>query len=509
MNNSLYDSKLVAKNTLYLYFRTLFVMGVSIFTSRIILDTLGIADYGIYNVVGGFVAMFSMLSGTLTAATQRFIAYELGKDNPQIKKIFSTTLNIHIILAIIIFILLESIGIWFLNHKMNISPERIVAANWVFQCSVLTFSINLISIPYNAAIIAYEKMSAFAYISIIEVLSKLLTVYILYIIAFDSLITYAIFMLIISINLRIIYSWYCHKTFKECRYSFILDKQTYREMIGFCGWNFIGSTASVMNGQGINILINLFFGVTLNATRGIATQIDSAINTFVTNFMMALNPQITKSYAAGNFEYVNKMIILGSKYSFFLFWIICLPIYLNTDYLLQVWLKQIPQHASLFIRFTIIYSLCQSLSQCLYTAMLASGKIKKYQIIVGTISIMSFPLAFLFFKLGLPGEYGYISMIICSLLCFIARLWLLQNMIQGFSAIIFLKKVLLPIILTILPTICIISIIHYIINTINFITFITETGICCCICFIFIFYIGLTSSERNYITKIVKEKIIK
>ena len=213
----LYNGKRVAKNTIYLYFRTLFVMGVSIFTSRIILDALGIENYGIYNVVGGFVSMFSVLSGTLTAASQRFIAYELGKEKPNIKNIFSTTLNIHIILTFITIVLFESFGLWFLNYKMNISPERITAANWVFQCSVATFCINLISIPYNAAIIAYEKMSAFAYISIFEVSAKLATAYLLYIIKYDSLITYSIFMLSIAICLRVIYGWYCHIHFTDCK----------------------------------------------------------------------------------------------------------------------------------------------------------------------------------------------------------------------------------------------------------------------------------------------------
>ena len=506
----LYNGKRVAKNTIYLYFRTLFVMGVSIFTSRIILDALGIENYGIYNVVGGFVSMFSVLSGTLTAASQRFIAYELGKEKPNIKNIFSTTLNIHIILTFITIVLFESFGLWFLNYKMNISPERITAANWVFQCSVATFCINLISIPYNAAIIAYEKMSAFAYISIFEVSAKLATAYLLYIIKYDSLITYSIFMLSIAICLRVIYGWYCYIHFTDCKYSLSLNRKTFQDMLKFSGWNFIGSTASVMNGQGINLLTNIFFSVKLNAARGIASQIDYAINTFVMNFTMALNPQITKSYAAKDFSNVNKMIILGSKYSFFLFWVICLPVLFNTEYILSVWLNEIPEYTSLFIKYAIIYSLCQSLSQCLYITMLATGQIKKYQIIVGSLSLLAFPIAFIFFRIGLPCEYGYISMIICSIACFIVRLYLLQSMITDFSVSKFLLKVMLPILNSTIPTILTIGlIITYNKFDTSMFTFCIETIFCLTISIFFIYIFGLSQSERIYITNLVKKKILK
>lgn len=507
MVNSLHNNKRLAKNTLYLYFRTFLVMVITIFTSRIVLDSLGIENYGIYNIVGGFVSMFAVLSGTLTAASQRFIAFELGKEKSNVKRVFSATLTIHFLLAILIFIILESLGLWFLNEKMNISSERMYATNWVFQCSVITFCINIISIPYRAAIIAYEKMSVFALVSIFEVLVKLGIAYVLYIISYDVLIVYAILMLLVSVLLQLIYGWYCKKAFKECRYCFLYDKKLYRDMLSFSGWNFIGSTAGVLNGQGINVLINLFFGVTYNAAKGIATQVETALNAFVQNFIMALNPQITKAYAERDFKYVNKMLCIGTKLVFYLFLILCLPVFFNVDYILRLWLKQVPEYAALFIKYGIVYSLCQCLSQCLYITMLATGHIKKYQIIVGTLSMLAFPMTFFFFKLGLPCEYGYVSMILFSLLCFIARVYLLKDMVPNFSVYVFVNKALFPIIYSIFPIIFLLYYLHikFVVN--DFITFAVNIILSVLISLGFILFFGVTRQERLYLKNFIRSKV--
>ena len=489
--------------------RTLLVMSISIFTSRIILDILGIEDYGVYNVVGGFVSMFSVLSGTLIAASQRYLSYELGKKDSDIGKIFSTTLTIHFLLAIILFVLFESVGLWFVNCKMNIDPERLFAANIVFQCSVITFCVNLISIPYNAAIIAHEKMAAFAYISILEVVLKLLLVYVLYIITYDPLISYAFFMMIVALLLRAVYSLYCRFHFQGCKFSFTINKSVFKEILSFCGWNFIGSSAAVLNSQGINLLINLFFGVSLNAARGIASQVDNAINTFVQNFMMALNPQITKSYASGDYFYVNKMVIQGTKFTFFMFWILCLPVFINADFILSIWLKQVPDYAALFIRLGLIYNLCQNLSQCLYTTMLATGEIKKYQLIVGGISLLAFPTTYLFYHFGLPVEWSYWSMIIFSFVCLVARLFLLQKMVPQFCMISFIKKVIIPIVFVIVPLIICSMFIHNSFGTPCWKSFISESIIYISLSIIAIFIIGITKSERLYIYNIVNKRINK
>ena len=320
MSNQTSDNnKRIAKNTLLLYLRMFLTMAVSLYTSRIILNTLGVEDYGINNVVGGIVTMFTVISGSLSASISRFITFELGKDNIQrLKKVFSTGVNIQIGMSVLIVLLAECVGVWFLNTKMNIPPERLGAANWVFQCSILTFVLNLLSVPYNAAIIAHEKMSAFAYISILEVSLKLIIVYMLIISPFDRLKTYAVLFLCVGAIIRFIYGYYCKRHFEECSYYFVYDKPLLKEMTSFAGWNFFGTSAWMLNTQGLNILINMYFGVAFNAARGVATQVDSALKQFINNFTTAVNPQITKSYAQGDLEYVYTLVCSSAKYSAFL-----------------------------------------------------------------------------------------------------------------------------------------------------------------------------------------------
>lgn len=318
MTDTSANNKRIAKNTLLLYFRMLFMMAVSLYTSRVVLNALGVEDFGIYNVVGGVVAMFSMLSGSLSAAITRFITYELGKGNQEnLKKIFSSSVTIQIGLAILIIVVAEAIGVWFLNMKMNIPDVRITAANWVFQFSILTFAVNLISVPYNASIIAHERMSAFAYISILEAIGKLAIVFLIVISPMDKLIFYAILMCAVALIVRLAYGVYCKRHFEECTYHFIFDRDLLKHMFGFAGWNFIGATSAVLRDQGGNVVINLFCGPAANAARGIAFQVNNAISGFVTNFMTALNPQITKSYAAGDRKYMMTLIFQGARLSFY------------------------------------------------------------------------------------------------------------------------------------------------------------------------------------------------
>lgn len=484
-------------------------MVVSIFTSRVVLDVLGVEDYGIYNVVGGFVSMFSIISGTLTVASQRYLSYELGRDNPDIQKVFSVTLFIHFILAIIILLLLETIGVWFLNSKMNINADRMYAANWVFQCSIVTFCVNLISVPYNALIIANERMNVFAFISIFEVTAKLGAVYLLTLFRFDKLIVYALLMLLISITLRLIYSIYCKRNIEGSRFKFVQDKNLYKNMLQFCGWNFIGTTSGILNGQGINILINLFFGVTFNAARGIAEQVNNAIYNFVSNFTMALNPQITKSFASKDYQYMNKLILRGTNYAFYLLWLICLPILIESDFILDLWLKTVPPYALIFVRYAIIYTLCQTLSQTLYAAMLATGKIKKYQIVVGTLNIMAFPVAFLFFKIGLPAEFGYISTIIFSILCLFVRIIMLQDMIPGFRAIRYLKESLLNILLVLILSLGMVLCFDYITPRSNLLLFLLTCLFSVLVTFGCIYFVGLDKSERLFVVDFIRKKFLK
>ena len=443
MTNTAQNNKRIAKNTLLLYVRMLFMMAVSLYTSRVVLHTLGVEDFGIYNVVGGVVAMFSVISGSLSAAISRFITYELGKGNKEkLTRIFSSSVTIQLGLGLIILILAEAIGVWFLNAKMTIPASRMYAANWVFQLSILTFIINLISVPYNAAIIAHEKMSAFAYISILEVVAKLIIVYMLLWSPFDKLIFYAILMASVALIIRFVYGYYCKRHFEECTYHFIFDKELLKKMFGFAGWNFLGAGSSLLMTQGVNILINLFFGVTFNAARGIANQVDNAVQQFVNNFTTAVNPQITKSYASGDLLYMHKLVCVGSKYSLFLTWFFALPILLETNMILKIWLKNIPEYASIFLRLTLCISLISVISNTLVTSMLATGNIKRYQIIVGGLGMCVFPLSYIAYKFSLPVESAYIIHFLIFIMQLVCRLYLLRNMIK-LNIRFFLKNVLI------------------------------------------------------------------
>ena len=304
MSQTLNNNKRIAKNTLLLYFRQLLLMFIGLFTSRVVLNSLGVENYGVYNVVGGIVAMFTLLTGSLTAEISLFINVVLGKgDIGRLNVIFSTAVNVQIGMAILVGLLCEIGGVWFLNTHLNIPIARMEAANWVLQLSIITFCINLISVPYNAAIIAHEKMNVFAYISILEGVFKLIVAYTLYVSPYDKLKTYAVLLTVIAIILRFIYGFYCGKTFKECHYHYVFDKQILKDISGFAGWNFFGSGAYLFNTQGVNIVTNLFFGVAANAARGVATQAEGIVKTFVTTFTTAINPQIMQSYAESNLNY--------------------------------------------------------------------------------------------------------------------------------------------------------------------------------------------------------------
>ncbi len=425
------NTKRIAKNTLILYVRTLFTMLVSLYTSRVILNTLGVSDFGISNVVGGVVGMFSVISGSLSSSISRFITYELGHgDINKLKRIFSTSVNIQIGIALIIVILAECIGVWFVNHKLNIPAGRLVAANWVFQCSLLSFAIGLISVPYNACIIAHERMSAFAYMSILETILKLVIVYMLFISPYDKLISYAVLFVVISLIMRLIYGWYCNKHFVESHYEFIYDRPLIKEMTGFAGWSFFGNTAYMLNTQGVDMLINIFFGVTLNAAKGVASQVQNAVMQFVGNFTVAINPQITKSYASGDREYMNKLICRGARLSYYLLLIFTVPIVCEADYILYLWLKTVPEYAPIFLRLILFGTLMTLLGNTMLTAIQATGNIRRYQIWITITGCFVFPLTWIAYKLGFPPETTYIIYIIIYFLLNFIRVYIAKGLMD-------------------------------------------------------------------------------
>lgn len=435
------NNKRIAKNTLLLYVRMLLTMGISLYTSRVVLATLGETDFGIYNVVGGFVSMFTIISGAMTTATQRFLSFEIGKgEKGDVRTLFSTAVVIHLILAFIILILAETIGLWFVNTQMNFPPDRYTAVNWVFQFSVLTFMINVISVPYNAVIVAYERMKAFAYVSIIDVTLKLLVVYLLVISTADKLIVYAILLALIAITIRVIYGIYCNRNFPLCKCDFKWNKTHSTKILSFVSWNLIGSIAGVAKEQGINVLLNIYFGAAINAARGIAYQVLTALTGFVSNFQLAMNPQIVKMYASDEKENMFRLVFRGSKYSFIMLLFLSLPIIFEASFILNIWLTEVPDYTVIFLRLVLLTALVDSLSGTLITSMHASGKVRDYQIVVGGLSLLTLPLAWLTLKSGLPPYFAMIVGLCISIFCHFARLVLLNKSI-GLPIGKFLQKI--------------------------------------------------------------------
>lgn len=481
-------------------------MIISLYTSRVVLTNLGVEDYGIYNVVGGVVATFSVISGSLSAAISRFLTYELGKnDSSRLRLIFSTSVNIQIAMSLLIVLLAETIGLWFLNSEMVISNNRINAANWVFHCSIVSFVFNLVSIPYNASIIAHEKMSAFAYVSILEVVLKLLIVYVIVISPFDKLQSYAILLMLVSIIIRIVYQVYCSSRFEECQYQFVYDKKVLKQMTNFAGWNFIGASAGVLRTQGVNVLLNIFYGAGVNAARGISVQVNTAITSFANNFMTALNPQITKSYASGDFDYMHKLLFQGARLSFYLLLIPSLPIIIEAETILTIWLKLVPMHSVEFVQLILIFAMCEAISGPLIVAMLATGNIKKYQLIIGGTNLLNLPLSYLLLKVFNFQNFPEITMIVAiilSVVCLLQRLWLMREMIN-LNSFLFFKEVVLKVLVVSVLSMIIPTIIHNFLS-INLLYSFGNIIICVFCTLIVVYYCGCSSNERLFILKKIK-----
>ena len=498
MTDTSQNNKRIAKNTLLLYIRMLFMMAVSLYTSRVVLNTLGVQDYGIYNVTGGVVAMFGFINSSMASATQRYITFALGKgDYDSLQKVFSTSLQIHVLISVLIVLLGETIGLWFLNEKMQIPADRMDAAFWVLQCSIISTVVMILSVPYNADIIAHEKMSAFAYISVLEVILKLVIVYAILISPFDKLIFYAILILVIQILIRFCYSIYCNKHFKESKYHKVWDKKLFKEMTGFAGWSMFGNLSAVLFSQGLNMLLNVLYGPVVNAARAIAIQVQGAIQQFVGNFQMALNPQITKTYANGEMNEMHKLMYRSARFSFYLLFLISLPILLETRFILQVWLNTVPDNTVIFLRIMICISLIYTLSNPLMVANQATGKVRKYQSVCGSILLMILPISYLCLKLGLPAYSVFIVHFIMESITQVVRMIMLRSLIgirvKDYFINIYTKVFLVVILSTILPLI----VYETMDNTI--LRFFTVCIVCLLSVSFVIYTIGLSINERKFV----------
>ena len=426
------DNKRIAKNTALLYVRSLILLVITLYTSRVILKALGVEDYGIYNLVGGVVTMFAMISGTLSSASQRFITFALGEGNPDhCKKVFSNSITLHIVLGLIIVAILEIGGVWFLNHKLNIPEGRMAVANVVLQCSIATFFVNIISVPFNALIIAHEKMSAFAYISILEGVLKLLIAILLLYVWMDKLVLFAILQLALAVILRSIYSIYCNRHFEEAqRLKLHIDKGLFKDMFSFAGWNLFGQTSLVLRNQGVDIVLNMFFGVTVNAAKGVSNQVQRAVMQFVGNFQTALKPQLTKSVAQNDIQRTHELVIQGSRFSFYMMLLFTVPLIISSKEILGLWLVKVPDWASVFVQLTMFYLLLDTQSRFLMHAIMATGKIRNYQIVVGGTKLMAIPMAYLWLVAGGTPTVGIWVNIILEIICLGERLYFNKKMLN-------------------------------------------------------------------------------
>lgn len=505
MSDQSANNKRIAKNTILLYVRLLFTVIVGLFTSRVVLKTLGIDDYGVNNVVGGVVVMFSLFTNSLGAAISRYFTYSLGKNEKEkLATIFSTSVNIMLGIAILIAILMEMVGVWFINTYLNIPPDRVVAANWVFQFSIFSFCVNLISIPYNAAIIAHERMTVYAYVSIMEVTLRLVIVYMLYIAPYDKLITYSFLSAFVSVIIRIIYGMYCSRKFEECHYQVVWDKSLLKEMTGFAGWNFFGSASVLLNNQGVNTITNIYFNVAVNAARGVAGQVDATIKQFATNFTVAINPQITKSYASGNIDYMNSLICRSSKFSYLLLLILSLPFMFEAEFIMHIWLGDYPIDAPLFLRLSLIITMIDLLGNSPAVAAWATGNVKRYYIYVGAVVNLMFPLAWVAFALGMPAYIAYVIGVFVYLLTLIIKLIVIKGLI-GFSPRRFVTEVVKPICITTLVAITIPGWIHYLTERTVIYSLIVLTA-CIIWTAVSIYLLGLTKGERVKVNDTILSK---
>ncbi len=479
----------------------LFTMIVNLYVSREILRLLGESDFGLYDVVGGIVAMFTILSGSLSTAISRFMSFELGRGGGEkLKGIFSSSVLIQLILSIVIVILTETGGVWYLNNKLVVDDGREFAAFCVLQCSLVTFILGLLSVPYNASIVAHERMSAFAFISILECLLKLGMVFLVDHIDADKLIVYSVCLLVISLIIRLIYGGYCRKHFEECHLSLSsIEKATCKEMITFSGWNFIGASSAVLKTQGINICINLFFGTLMNAAKSIGMSVTQAVELFSSNFMTALRPAIIKKYSAGEYSDLMRLVFSGTRLSYYLMLMLALPAFVAADSLLAAWLEKVPEHAVLFVRLGILLALSDLMSQTMVILMLATGKIRDYQLVVGGLQLLNLPAAYIALRMGCPAESTVVCSIVISHICLYARLVMLPRMLS-FDSIAFVFHVYFRLLAVTLLSVILPTCVYYFIGAgfgeMIIVGIVSEVSLGA-----FLFTIGLDKEEKTLVAK--------
>lgn len=506
---SVIDQKRIAKNTAILYVRMLFIMVISLYTSRVILSTLGDVDFGLYNVIGSIVVAFSFLNGVMSSACSRYFAIELGrKDEKALNNVFNLNITLFLIIGVVILILAETIGLWFMNHKMQIPPDRMGAAQWVYQCSVIAFVINMITAPYRSIVTAREDMKVHAYCSVVEAVLKLLIVYVLTIISFDKLSLYAILTLGLSVGVGAFYHFYCRHHYKECRFSVYFERRLFVEIFHYTKWQVLGAMADIGKNSGINIILNMFFGALLNAARGIAYQVNMNINQFVVNFTMSFNPQIIKSYAVGENKEMMNLVFFSSKVSYFLLFVLVFPVCVEIDPILTIWLGEVPEYTAIFCRLTLLASLVDSLSYSLATAVRATGNVRLFQSLVSGTLLLAVPIAYVMYKWGgfAPTSVFYMLLII-SCVAQVLRIYVMMR-IHKMRLAEYLHQVIMPIMGVTLLALPLPFIIRELLNKSIWASLLVIM-VCIISAAVSIFFVGLTAAEKERLISSIKGLISK
>ena len=508
MSDTTANNKRIAKNTMLLYFRMFLMMAISLYTSRVVLKVLGVEDFGIYNVVGGIVSMMGVINGAMSVSTQRYLTFELGKgDNIRLKQVFSMCLTIYMMLGALLIILSESIGIWFLNTQLVIPAERMTAANWVFQFSIFSTVFSLLTNPYNAVIISHEKMGVYAYISILDALLKLGIVYMLLVVPYDKLQFYGSLMLLIHILNFFLYWYYCHRNYCESKYKFYWEKGLFKTLLSYTGWNLFGSFSGVAKGQGLNIILNMFFTPAVNAARGIAYQVNSTVSQFFTNFYTAVRPQITKYYAQNDLDNMFKLVFRSSKFSYFLILVISLPLIIEAPYVIQLWLGQIPEHVVPFMRLIIVITAVDAMATPLMTTAHATGKIALYQSIVGTMTILIVPISYVFLKVGCGPLVVFVVSFAVSTINLFLRLWVVKRLVNfpvwNYIGQVFLVCIFVTVLSSVFPLIA-----HHFLEE-RLLSFLIVCMLSVLSTLFAIYLAGLSSNERIFLTNSLKSKLHK
>lgn len=501
------ENKRIAKNTLMLYFRQILILLTSLYTVRIVLQVLGAEDYGIYNVVAGTVTMFSFLSNSMATASQRFFSFELGQGNvDNLQKTFSLMMIIYVLLAIVVFIFAQTVGLWFLKNKLTIATERMNAALWIYQFTIYSFILSILTAPYMAALIAHENMKIYAYASVIEATLKFLVALSLKVFPYDKLMIYGFLLLLVTLINTTIYRVYCVTRYSECRFIFTWDKEKVKEIISYSCWNLFGSSVSIVKNQILNILLNLFFNPVVNAARSIAAQVNNAVNSFAGNFTTAMRPQIIKQYAAGKYDKAIQLVFNGCKYTFFLMFIFSLPLVLEMNCILKLWLSNPPEMAVVFTRLALIDAVIASVSYQIMTLAQATGKIKLYQSVVGGILLLNLPFSYVTLKIGAPAYSVMVIAIIVSVVATIARLFILRHLVS-FSIKRFFKSCVIPIFSVALFASAVPCFLHYVLceNFFRFFIVLLSSIVMTLFCIV---TLGFSHNERVVILRNIKNKIL-